>query len=48
MKNQRGMTLIGWVIVLALIAFFCHTGDASGTDVSGVLWRVAGYGFDEE
>ncbi|MCX4193971.1 DUF4845 domain-containing protein [Methylophaga sp. OBS1] len=22
MKNQRGMTLIGWVIVLALIAFF--------------------------
>jgi competence protein ComGC len=22
MKNQRGMTLIGWVIVLAIIAFF--------------------------
>lgn len=22
MKNQRGMTLIGWVIVLALIGFF--------------------------
>jgi hypothetical protein len=22
MKNQRGMTLIGWVIVLAVIAFF--------------------------
>ena len=22
MKHQRGMTLIGWVIVLALIAFF--------------------------
>lgn len=22
MKNQRGMTLIGWVIMLALIAFF--------------------------
>jgi Mn2+/Fe2+ NRAMP family transporter len=39
MKNQRGMTLIGWVIVLAIIAFFCYASDAFSTYVSRILWR---------